>query len=179
MTVTWTCLTVGASNSPHDAGKYNPDVARRVALILDCAVQLYPHRKLGHLCISKCGTYGIGTQIDPTDAFLEGMASASASVCVIDKLTLNGFGLGGDPWRCFARRYGPNVRGLKIDAHDADVTEEVATELSNGLYASGFRSLETLELVSGSKNGCMTRVIQAMLRSVSECPGLQSITCNG
>jgi len=107
------------------------------------------------------------------------MASASASVCVIDKLTLNGFGLGGDPWRCFARRYGPNVRGLKIDAHDADVTEEVATELSNGLYASGFRSLETLELVSGSKNGRMTRVIQAMLRSVSECPGLQSITCNG
>ena len=48
-----------------------------------------------------------------------------------------------------------------------------------GLDASSVRSLERLELVSDFKEGNATRVIQTILRTVSECPGIQSIRFTG
>ena len=55
----------------------------------------------------------------------------------------------------------------------------MAKELSRGLYASGFRSLERLELKSDARGGSVTRVIQALLRSVSQCPGMLSLDFRG
>ena len=160
-------ITIGQWDGPND------DAARRVALIRKCAARRCPQHMLGHI---------MNNHLDIFYRYKRTRGNASlfdASMWDNDKLTFFGLLCRSDPWCHFARRCGPGVHCLKIDASHAVLSEEMAAGLSCDLYASGFRYLERLELVSAFKGGSTTRVIQAMLRSVSECPGIQSIkfTC--